>query len=89
MQREADLKGALKNTDLAPQSGVGTPQTSAAPTAVPADAAAPKRNQVPTPPSTAPMEGELAAFGTADDYQLVRAVDLVRGVAMFKKVAAQ
>jgi hypothetical protein len=33
---------------------------------------------------------EIAAFGTANDYQLVRAVDLVRGVAMFKKeVAAQ
>jgi hypothetical protein len=31
----------------------------------------------------------MASFGTPNDFQLVRAVDLVRGVAMFKRVAAQ
>ena len=39
------------------------------------------------PPSGAGTGNEIATFGTANDYQLVRAVDLVRGVAMFKKVA--
>jgi carboxyl-terminal processing protease len=89
MRREADLKGALKNTDSGPQSGAGTPQTSAAPSPAPAKAAGPKKSQAAPPPSTAPTGDEMATFGTADDYQLVRAVDLVRGVAMFKKVAAQ
>ena len=72
-RHEADLKGALKNTD-------GSQATK--PAAQPGDAATP-------PPDDT---GDPNAFGTADDYQLARAVDMLRGVSLFgppKKAAAQ
>jgi carboxyl-terminal processing protease len=85
MRHEADLKGALKNTGAAPQSGIVAPTpTPANPTTTPS-AAAPSAK----PAATQPPANEVSAFGTANDYQLVRAIDLVRGVAMFKRVAAQ
>jgi carboxyl-terminal processing protease len=88
LRREADLKGALKNTDLAPKSGVSTPQTSTAPsTSSPPNPGVSPKSQV-APAAVDAMADEIAAFGTANDYQLVRAVDLVRGVAMFKKEVA-
>ena len=83
-RREADLKGALKNTGSAPQSGINAPPTSAAPSATP-----PGKNPATTASPADAAASEMATFGSANDYQLVRAVDLVRGVAMFKKVAAQ
>lgn len=85
MPHESDLKGALKNTGSAPQSGVGA-NPPPAPASTTPSATAP--NAKPSTPADA-MQNEMATFGSANDYQLVRAVDLVRGVAMFKKVAAQ
>jgi carboxyl-terminal processing protease len=83
LRREADLKGALKNTGSAPQSGI-------APAAAPPPTASPGKGPTASPATpAADAENEMATFGTASDYQLVRAVDLVRGVAMFKKVAAE
>jgi len=76
-RHEADLKNALKNTDAAAKK-------IAAPTAAPS--ATPKQPAV-TPVTAA--ANEMATFGSAADYQLVRAVDLVRGVAMFKKMSRQ
>jgi carboxyl-terminal processing protease len=82
-RHEADLKNALKNTDAAVKSAVST----ANPT--PAPETAPAQNQKP-PASPAPtIANEMPIFGTAGDYQLVRAVDLVRGIAMFRKMAEQ
>jgi carboxyl-terminal processing protease len=71
---ESDLKGALKNTDQ----GAPTPST-AAPSATP--------NKIAPPPAAGGDESET--FGTADDYQLARAVDMLRGLALFgpKKAA--
>jgi carboxyl-terminal processing protease len=80
MRREADLKGALKNTGSAPQSGVTAPAPAA-------PGAAPAKGATPTPAEAAAADAVI--FGSANDYQLVRAVDLVRGVAMFKKMAAE
>jgi carboxyl-terminal processing protease len=71
---EADLRGALKNTD----------KGAAAPAANPAS-----RN---VPPGTTPSESEKKGettvvdqnvLGTADDYQFVRAVDLLKGIGLF------
>jgi len=102
-QREADLRGALKNTG---------PASSVSPSGAPAGAA-PKPGMPPagssaSPPAPAagtPAAGNLppgatplakpgvgldsAAFGSDQDYQFVRAVDLLRGVTLFKNMAAQ
>jgi carboxyl-terminal processing protease len=61
-RHEADLRGALKNTDVQP---------AAAKPAAPADA---------KPAATS----EQDQLGSAEDYQLTRAIDLLRGVSMFK-----
>jgi carboxyl-terminal processing protease len=65
IQHEADLRGALKNTDKVAATQAGTPGTAAA------------------SPSK-PSQGSTSIMGTADDYQLARALDLLRGVAMLK-----
>ncbi len=81
---EADLRGALKNTD---------------PNAQPAAASAPKSDDesaktpnVPpgTTPAAAPSEDGVDpnVLGTAEDYQLARAVNMLRGVALFAHQSA-
>jgi carboxyl-terminal processing protease len=65
IQHEADLRGALKNTDKI----AATPSAAAGPTPATAD----KATAVGTP-----------QIGTADDYQLARALDLLRGVTLLK-----
>ncbi|HUK09884.1 MAG TPA: S41 family peptidase [Stellaceae bacterium] len=71
---EADLKGALPNPD--------TPKDPAGKSAAPSGSA-------PASPDTGaqakPDQGTMDAdvMGTAQDYQLARAIDLLRGVAMF------
>ncbi len=73
IRHEADLRGALKNTDKA----AGQPSGDA-----PAN----------VPPGTTPAapaeKGETNSvdplvLGTAEDYQLARALDMLRGVALF------
>jgi carboxyl-terminal processing protease len=67
---EADLHGALKNTD---------PTAPAAPGA--------KAPNVPpgTTPAAQPTDQGVDPniMGTAEDYQLARAIDMLRGVALF------
>jgi carboxyl-terminal processing protease len=102
-QREADLRGALKNTGPAGNAPAAAPKppaggSNAAPapangaTAAP-DASAPASANLP-PGATPVPRGNAAAFdansfGTDQDYQFVRAVDLLRGVTLFKNMAAQ
>jgi carboxyl-terminal processing protease len=73
---EADLRGALKNTDKSPAGTAAQPGTAGA-----------KAPNVPpgTTPAGAPQEGavENAVFGTDEDYQLARAIDMLRGIALF------
>jgi len=78
---EADLPGALKNPD----------QPAAAPPAAPAGAGKPPAGAPPgamaTPPKTPPS---LATrdIGGADDEQLIEALDVLRGLAVFNRHAA-
>ena len=72
IRHEADLRGALKNTDK------------------PAPDATTKPNVPPgtTPSDTDPSKGENSSvdpglLGTQQDYQLARAVDLLKGIALF------
>ena len=75
-RHEADLRGALKNTDTAPK-----PQSS-------------NDNAPNVPPGTQPAESKESTavdpniLGTAEDYQLARALDMLRGVALFNSTKA-
>lgn len=84
---EADLPGALKNPD----------QPAAAPPAAPAEAAKPAGGGKPpagappgamaTPPNTSPSVA-TGDIGGADDEQLMQALDVLRGLAVFNRRAA-
>jgi carboxyl-terminal processing protease len=102
-QREADLRGALKNTGPAGNAPAAAPKppaggSNAAPAPATGAAAAPDASapaSADLPPGATPLpRGNAAAFdantfGTDQDYQFVRAVDLLRGVTLFKNMAAQ
>ncbi len=81
-RREADLRGRLDND----QSGAERqpPESpDAAPDQVKPDQVSPDQvNKESTPPAEEVVAGE-AEMGGANDYQLARALDLLRGVAMF------
>jgi carboxyl-terminal processing protease len=95
-RREADLRGALKNTDSEAQDKDKSKPASAPTSAAPAPDSSAAHEPAPNvPPGTTPVarpEGTALdpnLIGTDADYQLVRAVDLLRGVTLFKKLAAQ
>jgi carboxyl-terminal processing protease len=103
-QREASLHGALKNTGPEEASANGaagaaamapaapTTAPAAAPTATPAVAPTTAPPNVPpgTTPAARPQAGlDPNLIGSDADYQLVRAIDLLRGVTLFKKLAAE
>jgi len=76
-RHEADLRGALKNTDTV------------------AVKPANDNNSTPNvPPGTQPAEPKESTavdpnvLGTAEDYQLARALDMLRGVALFNSTKA-
>ena len=98
-RREADLRGALKNTDAEalekgkiPPGATPVPGPTSSKPANDNSAAAEKSSNV--PPGTTPVAKsdnilDPNLMGTDADYQLVRAVDLLRGVTLFKKLAQQ
>jgi carboxyl-terminal processing protease len=75
VRHEADLRGALKNTDKpAGQTGAAAnPPPNVPPGTVPAD-----KTDKGEATSVDPL-----VLGTAEDYQLARALDMLRGVALF------
>ena len=74
--READLKGALKNPDTKPEDAGKAPAKDAGPAKDKGDAA-------PTAPSA--DAGQPGQAAPPEDYQLTRAVDLLKGLSMFNK----
>jgi len=85
-RREADLRGALRNPDATGGAApAGAPPAS---TPAPAPNPGPSSDDSGHPPANpaAPASADAApagAPGTPTDYQLARAVDLLRGVALF------
>jgi carboxyl-terminal processing protease len=82
IRHEADLRGALKNPDQKTSSTGGPPAN--------ATGEAPAAPNVPpgTTPAAPSDKGESNSvdplvLGTAEDYQLARALDLLRGLALF------
>ena len=94
-RREADLRGALRNPEAAKQQGTTTPPAATPPAATPPGSssnddpshapsqAAPSSAAPGTPVVTPTADGTAPAPGAPGDYQLARAVDLLRGVALF------
>ena len=94
-RRESDLRGSLSNPDRSnqpPRPATNTPQGAPAPGAAPGAAPAqpnigPGVQNTPAPGAPAPQgePGEVSAAGEPPfDYQLARALDLLRGVALFQ-----
>jgi carboxyl-terminal processing protease len=83
-RRESDLRGALRNPDGARRGATPAPGAAPAPGAPPAAAPAPESStEEPNKPATPAAEGAPPAPGSPGDYQLARAVDLLRGIALF------
>ena len=79
IQHEADLPGALKNTDP-------NQANKAKPPAAPAQqspAAKPGASSDQSAPPDQTNTVDSTVIGTSEDYQLARAVDMLRGVALF------
>lgn len=72
---EADLPGALRNDTTNPQSGTTTP---AAPVGAPPGATAPAVD-----PDAS--NGDQRTTQDTDDYQLARALDLLRGISIYQR----
>jgi carboxyl-terminal processing protease len=95
-EREANLRGALKNEqaqagagNATPAPGAGGKSNTGPATATPA-ASAPKVPPGATPalpPASVALDSNT--LGTDQDYQFVRAVDLLKGVRLFNRLAAQ
>jgi carboxyl-terminal processing protease len=86
---EADLPNALKNENAPPANDNKAPP--ATPTNPPAAPATPSAGgQAPTPGAVVPPAGAApgGADDTAQDYQLQRAVDLLRGLALLNQKQA-
>ncbi len=81
-RREADLRGALKNTDPQPAAG-GTQAPAAGTPPATAPDKPPAANANGTPPKPDPNQSVATGdLGTADDEQLIQALDVLRGLAL-------
>jgi carboxyl-terminal processing protease len=78
-RREADLRGALKNTDTPPNTPPANPAAPAAPGAPPAPA---PQATTPAPKPDNPNSVATGDLGGAADEQLTEALDVLRGLAM-------
>jgi len=81
IQHEADLRGALKNTDADRANANKKPGDKSAP-ATPAGAK-PDQKAPGADGSQSSNTVDPAVIGTSEDYQLARAIDMLRGVALF------
>ena len=77
-QHEADLRGALKNTDPGAKPATPAPANQNQP-AKPNDGSS--QNQAAPSDQTGTVDASV--IGTTEDYQLARAIDMLRGVALF------
>jgi carboxyl-terminal processing protease len=80
LQHEADLRGALKNTD--PDQANKKPGDKNAP-AKPSGASAKPDPSAPDNSAAPQSTVDATVIGTTEDYQLARAIDMLRGVALF------
>lgn len=78
-RREADLPNALRNTDQ------GAARPAPVPAPAPGAAAQPPAPAATPNPATTPVAANTNADAPPVDYQLARAVDLLRGVSMFNQ----
>jgi carboxyl-terminal processing protease len=79
-RHEADLRGALSNPDAKPSNDKDKTKTPG-----PSSQAKPDQTTAPTDVKPEAATTDAAVMGTDQDYQLSRALDLLRGVSMFAK----
>jgi len=79
-QHEADLRGALKNTD--PGQADKKPADKSGP-AKPSGASTTPGQSTPSDSAAQQSTVDAAVIGTSEDYQLARAIDMLRGVSLF------
>jgi carboxyl-terminal processing protease len=98
VEHEADLPGALKNEQAAKAAGAAPAPATAPPAATPSGAAPVKVEPTAAAPKVPPGATPVArpetaldsqTLGTDQDYQFVRAVDLLRGVTLFNRLATK
>lgn len=81
-RREADLPNALRNTD---QGAAAKPAPASTPAPAPGAAATPPAPAAAPNPAATPVAANSNADAPPVDYQLARAVDLLRGVSLFNQ----
>lgn len=88
---EADLPGALRNDTTNPQTRTVTPAPSPAPPPANATPPAPGALNAPGASNAAPDPNAEPKSGTqdTDDYQLARALDLLRGISIYQRASAE
>ncbi len=82
---EANLRGALDNGEHKPEAE--PPAEATPPAAAPEDGAKPVPGpgaQAPAAPGDAPAQAPIKIGDPASDYQLARAIDLLRGLSLYK-----
>jgi carboxyl-terminal processing protease len=90
-RREGDLRGAFSNTgqgrvSTTPGTGSGTETPATTPATPPASTPATPPPPSNTPPApNAPPTAEAAPQISGEDYQLARALDLLRGIALYQQ----
>ncbi len=84
MRREADLKGALKNTDPDATATTTTTTKTVKPADAKPDDAKPVKPGSEATPTPTPTENQEKLGDEKVDYQLDRALDLLRGMSVFK-----
>ncbi|MFO1129700.1 MAG: S41 family peptidase [Rhodospirillales bacterium] len=84
-RREADLPGALRREERPPEGGSAPPSSPSTP--APSNPG-PSSSAPPTQPALGDDETDDATGRIGNDYQLSRALDLVRGLALFQERTA-
>jgi carboxyl-terminal processing protease len=88
-RREADLRGALRNPDVkSSQPPAGAAPSAPPPAGTPGPGSSNDDANKPAPLATPTADATPGQPNAAADYQLARAVDLLRGVALFGERAA-
>jgi carboxyl-terminal processing protease len=93
VEREADLPGAFKNTG--PEAGSPSAKSPAPAAKRPSTSTAAPPAKGDLPPGAKPLPSvsalglDSSSFGSDQDYQFVRAEDLLRGLTLFRSLAAQ
>ena len=87
-RQESDLTGALKNDTLKDKDKDAKPGAKPSATPGPTSQATPPAGAAGKPAAGTAAAGQQAATEPPEDYQLTRAIDMLRGIAIYQKTAS-